>query len=54
MRLDAPAAAYPSAGIRWLISMSAGPAPAGLGRGGELSAGPAGGWAARGKQGEPP
>lgn len=40
--------------INPLITMSAARAPAGLERGGDRSAGPAGGRAARGERSEPP
>ena len=50
----APAATYPFAHLRLLIAVSAVRAPAGLERGGDRSAGPGGGRAARGERSEPP
>lgn len=49
----APAMTYPFYSKR-LIAVRAARAPAGLERGGDRSAGPAGGWAARGERSEPP
>jgi hypothetical protein len=43
---------YPFSGIRRLIAVRAARAPAGLERGGDRSAGPAGGRAARGERSE--
>lgn len=48
------ATTYPFSGIRWLTALCAARAPAGLERGGDRSAGPAGGRAARGERSEPP
>lgn len=45
---------YPFSGLGRLIAVRAGRAPAGLERGGDRSAGPAGGRAARGERSEPP
>jgi len=50
----APATTYPFSDSRRLHTLSAARAPAGLERGGDRSAGPAGGWAARGERSEPP
>jgi hypothetical protein len=49
-----PATTYPFSGLRWPIAVRAARAPAGLERGGDRSAGPAGGRAARGERSEPP
>ena len=49
-----PATTYPVSGIRRLVAVRAARAPAGLERGGDRSAGPAGGRAARGERSEPP
>lgn len=54
MEATAPSTMCPFSGIRRLIAMSADGAPAGLERGGDRSAGPAGGRAARGERSEPP
>jgi hypothetical protein len=43
----------PSLASEWLIAVGAARAPAGLERGGDWSAGPAGGRAARGERSEP-
>jgi hypothetical protein len=48
------ATTYPFSDVRWLIAVCAARAPAGLERGGDRSAGPAGGRAARGERSEPP
>jgi hypothetical protein len=50
----APAATYAFSCVRRLIVVRAAQPPAGLERGGDRSAGPAGGWAARGERSEPP
>lgn len=49
-----PATTYPFSGISWLHALRAARALAGLERGGDRSAGPAGGRAARGERSEPP
>jgi hypothetical protein len=48
-----PQSQRPFSGGRWLIAVRAARAPAGLERGGDRSAGPAGGRAARGERSEP-
>ncbi|WP_329051724.1 hypothetical protein OG873_19965 [Streptomyces violaceus] len=53
MEPTARATTYPFYGKR-LIAVRAARAPAGLERGGDMSAGPAGGRAARGERSEPP
>lgn len=50
----APATTCPVSGVRRLIAVRAARTPAGLERGGDMSAGPAGGRAARGERSEPP
>jgi hypothetical protein len=50
----APAATCPFSDIRRLLAVRAARAPAGLERGGDRSAGPAGGRAACGERSEPP
>jgi hypothetical protein len=50
---NASATTYPLDG-RWPLARRAARAPAGLERGGDRSAGPAGGRAARGERSEPP
>ncbi|GAA4657473.1 hypothetical protein GCM10023347_05300 [Streptomyces chumphonensis] len=50
----ASATPYPFSGLRRLFALRAARAPAGLERGGDRSAGPAGGRAARGERSEPP
>ncbi|MGI5195669.1 hypothetical protein ACQEVY_18805 [Streptomyces sp. CA-288835] len=54
MEPTAPATTYPFSHGKWLIAVRAARAPAGLERGGDRSAGPAGGRAARGERSEPP
>jgi hypothetical protein len=49
----APATKEPFSGSRWLITVCAARAPAGLERAGDRSAGPPGGRAARGERSEP-
>ena len=50
----APATMYPFSNVRRLIAVRVARAPAGLERGGDRSAGPAGARAARGERSEPP
>ena len=54
MEPTVPATTYRFSGIGRLIAESAARAPAGLERGGDRSAGPAGGRVARGERSEPP
>ncbi|GGJ36708.1 hypothetical protein GCM10010121_054910 [Streptomyces brasiliensis] len=54
MEPTAPATMYPFSDVKRLIALCAARVPAGLERGGDRSAGPAGGRATRGERSEPP